>query len=231
MKSVENKTNEKLIEEVKKERSMAVENVSAKYYGKNTKVWGKSIAKKENVQKLEVNRFMEFAELFAFRLMKNYDNPGNTFHMLGDDHFLLADLLNGLGTFCFCCDSSLVGIKVAKAVVEFASVLRIHYGFTQSKQNYLILPGSEIENEKKSNLEIIREEADAKGMTTVRQGVLFAILHALNVLPSEEILENEMKFSSLLEWTFDVQSEDSDEQCRDLSGAIALLIKKKLHIS
>ncbi|XP_073409663.1 telomere length regulation protein TEL2 homolog [Dendrobates tinctorius] len=72
------------------------------------------------------NRFHAVVGHFFFPLIQNYDRPIVTFDLLGDDHLILARLVQSLGILMHLTFNATIAPQIGKSLLEFVLVLRLH---------------------------------------------------------------------------------------------------------
>lgn len=92
--------------------------------GGKTRRWGTSSLRP--AQTTRASALGEVAPLFFYPLLSRYDDPANTFKLLGEDCFLLENLLHALAALLRGAAAYPCAQRMARAALEFAWSLRLH---------------------------------------------------------------------------------------------------------
>jgi hypothetical protein len=140
-------------------------------------------------------------------------NPirGATHILYGEDTFILSRMIHALGVIVYCCGTDSTSYQLAKEVLDFIWNIRYQYHI------------------KKKNVELVQEETDTNAVA-VRRSVLSAMMHSLNALPPQVLVEDVgvVVIEQYMNWLIHEYKEDPDEECREIASTNISILKSKL---
>lgn len=141
----------------------------------------------------------------------------NAFILFGEDTYVLSRLIHTIGVLVYCCGTDSISHQLAKDVLDFIWTVQCQYHLKNKKTEAIrIIPET--------------EQSESTNAVAVRRSILTAMMHSLNALPANVLIENvgHALLSQYLNWLLVENKEDPDEESRELAATNLSLLKAKL---